>query len=106
MTGQTLEDACRQYRQDRDPWDPIFEFMPRTLGNFAAPGSAAESKIRAACDTCDARRHGRARAARRLPVNARSPAQQRQLPTPARQRSLAFGRTGSAPFNTAAIVPK
>src|SRR5713101_4085320 len=26
LTGQTVENACRQYRQDRDPWEPIFEF--------------------------------------------------------------------------------
>ena len=36
MTGQTVEDACRQYKQDRDPWEPIFEFKRRTLAHFAA----------------------------------------------------------------------
>ena len=34
-TGQRIEDACRQYRQDRDPRDPIFEFKRRTLVHFA-----------------------------------------------------------------------
>ena len=35
LTGQRIEDACRQYRQDRDPRDPIFEFKRRTLVHFA-----------------------------------------------------------------------
>ncbi len=35
LTGQTLEDARRQYRQDRDPREPIFEFKRRALVHFA-----------------------------------------------------------------------
>src|SRR5882672_2638083 len=35
MTGQTFEDARRQYKQDRDSREPIFEFKRRTLVHFA-----------------------------------------------------------------------
>jgi len=35
MTGQTVEDARRQYQKDRDPREPIFEFKRRTLVHFA-----------------------------------------------------------------------
>jgi type I restriction enzyme R subunit len=35
LTGQTVEDACRQYRLDREPWEPIFDFKRRTLVHFA-----------------------------------------------------------------------
>jgi len=35
LTGQTFEDAKRQYRLDRDPREPIFEFKRRTLVHFA-----------------------------------------------------------------------
>ena len=35
LTGQTLDDARRQYRQDRDPREPLFEFKRRTLVHFA-----------------------------------------------------------------------
>ncbi len=35
LTGQTVEDAMRQYRQDRDSREPIFEFKRRTLVHFA-----------------------------------------------------------------------
>ena len=35
MSGQTLEDAITQYRKDRDPREPIFEFKRRTLVHFA-----------------------------------------------------------------------
>ena len=35
LTGQRLEDARRQYQQDRDPREPIFEFKRRTLVHFA-----------------------------------------------------------------------
>jgi type I restriction enzyme, R subunit len=35
LTGQTIEEARRQYRQDRDPREPIFEFKRRTLVHFA-----------------------------------------------------------------------
>ncbi len=36
LTGQTVEDARRQYQRDRDPREPIFEFKRRTLVHFAA----------------------------------------------------------------------
>ena len=36
LTGQRVEDARRQYKQDRDPREPIFEFQRRTLVHFAA----------------------------------------------------------------------
>ncbi len=35
FTGQTVEDAIRQYREDRDHREPIFEFKRRTLVHFA-----------------------------------------------------------------------
>ena len=35
LTGQRVEDARRQYKQDRDPREPIFEFKRRTLAHFA-----------------------------------------------------------------------
>ena len=35
LTGQTVEDARAQYRQDRDPREPIFAFKRRTLVHFA-----------------------------------------------------------------------
>ncbi len=36
LTGQTTDHARRQYQQDRDPRDSIFEFKQRTLVHFAA----------------------------------------------------------------------
>lgn len=35
LTCQTVEDAMRQYRLDRDPREPVFEFKRRTLVHFA-----------------------------------------------------------------------
>lgn len=35
LTGQRVEDARRQYKQDRDPREPIFAFKRRTLVHFA-----------------------------------------------------------------------
>jgi type I restriction enzyme R subunit len=35
LTGQTVENAKQQYRQDRDPRETIFEFKRRTLVHFA-----------------------------------------------------------------------
>jgi type I restriction enzyme, R subunit len=35
LTGQNVEDARRQYKQDRDPRETIFEFKRRTLVHFA-----------------------------------------------------------------------
>ena len=36
LTGQTVQDAIRQYQIDRDPREVIFEFKRRTLVHFAA----------------------------------------------------------------------
>ena len=36
LTGQTADNAIHQYRHDRDPREPIFEFKRRTLVHFAA----------------------------------------------------------------------
>ena len=36
LTGQRIEDAQRQYQQDRDPREPIFRFKHRSLVHFAA----------------------------------------------------------------------
>jgi type I restriction enzyme, R subunit len=41
MTGQTVEHALRQYRNDRDPREPIFEFKRRMLVHFAADTDTA-----------------------------------------------------------------
>ena len=35
LTGQRVEEARTQYKQDRDPREPIFEFRRRTLVHFA-----------------------------------------------------------------------
>ena len=35
LTGQTAEDAKRQYARTRDPREPLFEFKRRTLAHFA-----------------------------------------------------------------------
>ncbi len=40
LSGQTVEDACRQYRNDRDPRETIFAFRHRTLVHFAADTEA------------------------------------------------------------------
>jgi len=40
FTGQSLEDARRQYKHDRDPREPIFEFKRRTLVHFAVDTEA------------------------------------------------------------------
>ena len=40
MTGQTVENARRQYKQDRDPRETIFEFRKRTLVHFAVDTDA------------------------------------------------------------------
>ncbi len=36
LTGQTVQDAIRQYQTDRDPREILFEFKRRTLVHFAA----------------------------------------------------------------------
>ena len=40
LTDQRVEDARRQYKQDRDPREPIFEFKRRTLVHFAVDTEA------------------------------------------------------------------
>lgn len=40
LSGQTVEDACRQYKQDRDPRELVFAFKKRTLVHFAADTEA------------------------------------------------------------------
>src|SRR5712691_4601523 len=40
LTGQTVAEARRQYMQDRDPREPIFEFKRRTLVHFAVDTEA------------------------------------------------------------------
>ena len=35
LTGQTVQDAIRQYQKDRDPREVVFEFKRRTLVHFA-----------------------------------------------------------------------
>ena len=35
LTGQTTADAVEQYRRDRDPQDPLFQFTKRALVHFA-----------------------------------------------------------------------
>ena len=55
LSRQTVEDACAQYRQDRDPREPIFAFKRRTLVHFARvrwtvrPRLAAASCARNRC---------------------------------------------------------
>jgi type I restriction enzyme, R subunit len=48
LTGQTVDDAVRQYRRDRDPREPIFEFKRRTLVHFAADTEAVRMTTRIA----------------------------------------------------------
>ncbi|MCC6311615.1 MAG: DEAD/DEAH box helicase family protein [Trueperaceae bacterium] len=48
LTGQTVEDARRQYQRDRDPREPIFEFKRRTLVHFAADTEAVRMTTRLA----------------------------------------------------------
>ncbi len=48
LTGQTVEDALRQYRRDRDPREPIFEFKRRTLVHFGADTESVRMTTRLA----------------------------------------------------------
>ena len=50
FTGQTAEDAMRQYRRDRDPREPIFEFKRRTLVHFAVDTECVRMTTRLAGD--------------------------------------------------------
>jgi len=51
LTGQTVDDALRQYQRDRDPGEPIFEFKRRTLVHFAADTESVRMTTRLAGDT-------------------------------------------------------
>lgn len=46
MTGQTVEDAIRQYKNDRDPGEPIFRFKERALVHFAVDPDRASMTTR------------------------------------------------------------
>jgi type I restriction enzyme R subunit len=48
LTGQTVEDACRQYRHDRDPHEPVFDFKRRTLVHFAVDTESVRMTTRLA----------------------------------------------------------
>lgn len=50
LTGQTAADAIHQYRQDRDPREPIFEFKRRTLVHFAVDTECVRMTTRLAGD--------------------------------------------------------
>ncbi len=50
LTGQTVEDAIRQYRRDRDPREMIFEFKRRTLVHFAVDTECVRMTTRLAGD--------------------------------------------------------
>ncbi len=50
MTGQTVDDAMRQYRRDRDPSEPIFRFKERALVHFAVDPDQAFMATRLAGD--------------------------------------------------------
>ena len=50
LTGQNVEDAIRQYRRDRDPRDPIFDFKRRTLVHFAVDTECVRMTTRLAGD--------------------------------------------------------
>ena len=48
LTGQRVEDAVRQYQQDRDPREPIFAFKRRALVHFAADTESVRMTTRLA----------------------------------------------------------
>jgi len=48
LTGQTIKHAINQYRQDRDPREPIFVFTKRTLVHFAVDTEEAHMTTRLA----------------------------------------------------------
>ena len=50
MTGQNVEDACQQYRTDRDPRVPIFSFKRRTIVHFAVDTESVLMTTRLAGD--------------------------------------------------------
>ena len=50
LTGQTVDDAMRQYRLDRDPRVPIFDFKRRSLVHFAVDTECVRMTTRLAGD--------------------------------------------------------
>ena len=48
LTGQTVEEAMRQYRQDRDPRERLFDFKKRALVHFAVDTEAVYMTTRLA----------------------------------------------------------
>jgi type I restriction enzyme, R subunit len=48
LTGQTVEDAMRQYRQDRDSREKLFDFKKRALVHFAVDTEAVHMTTRLA----------------------------------------------------------
>lgn len=48
MTGQTIENAMYQYRNERDPREKIFEFKKRTLAHFAVDTESVSMTTRLA----------------------------------------------------------
>ena len=50
LTGQTVDDAMRQYRLDRDPREPIFDFKRRSLVHFAVDTECVRMTTRLAGD--------------------------------------------------------
>ena len=50
LTRLTVEDAIRQYRRDRDPREPVFEFKRRTLVHFAVDTECVRMTTRLAGD--------------------------------------------------------
>lgn len=48
LTGQSVQHAIKQYRQDRDPREPIFVFAKRTLVHFAVDTEEAHMTTRLA----------------------------------------------------------
>lgn len=53
LSGQTVANAIHQYRQDRDPREPIFDFSKRTLVHFAVDTEEVHMTTRlAGSSTC------------------------------------------------------
>lgn len=48
LSGQSVEDAMKQYRHDRDPREKIFDFKKRTLVHFAVDTEAVHMTTRLA----------------------------------------------------------
>ena len=53
FTEQTVDDAVRQYRESRDPAEPIFEFKRRTLVHFAVDTESVRMTTRLAGKATD-----------------------------------------------------